>query len=382
MTEDSQIVLETIPTPPRSVAVRGIRLAGLVVAIAAAAALVCAGLGASMARGRATAHWRPLEVADSEGPQRLAPILALLDSLVTSLGATSPLDSERLAQLVSLTKMSGAEAGWIDAPQVSASDSGNVTLFRAWARSSPLPPFWGYRAGFAGVDVTQRLPARQLLAFKGLWTANVTLADSAWSRGNADSAIVRALETIAGSRHLLQQPLPMDAVIGRMMLVDGARVLQRVSGRDHALHDAADRLVEMLRVTRVAPTGAAPAAIAARRGVLSEDLAAVARNRTLLPAHRLQAVERAMVGACLSAREVLLGPTSARRAKVDSLLESMRDIARMDELRAVYQRTLDAFDDGPIVQLTLTGVSGPGAFLSRLLIPSVVDRTIFCRGVT
>ena len=364
---------------PKSAAARLLWLtvlagAGLVASATAATVYAAGDIQRRGARGDSSAG---LNLSAS---RNLGPLRALTDSLVAPLGVSEPIDSTTLAQIVALVTSPADSALWI--AHAPADTDANVALaaYRRWARSAPLPAFWGARPGFPGLADSRMLPMPRLQALKRLWIANEAAADSALLAGDTETALVRARENIAGARHLFWQPRPIDAMAGRSMLSSGAKLLARTAlqAQQPTLHEAAQRLVTLAGAVAPIPPG-----FATPRGRTLGDraLLVVAGDTTLHPATRFLAIELTVSAACHSTREVLFGPTAERHASVDAMVGSARDIEHLVELRPAFHRTLDRLDRDPTgftvgVEPAPRSDESMGETLLRLMVPGTVQARI------
>ena len=321
----------------------------------------------------ASRHWESIRV--------------LSDSLIEPLGPLHAVDSSTLRAIVALIAVTADSSRWISHLAADTASTPSLATFRRWARSEPLPAFWGLRVGMAGIADQRAIPSPRLQIMKQLWRANEAQADSALVHGDALTALDRARENIAGARHLMFQPWPISALVGRVMMMDGAKLLARsaLQADQPALHTAALRLEAMSRALAIMPRGGLRALDASVADPQDDQLPAMARDRSLTPATRYLAVELMVAGTCLSTRDVLFGPSQARHAAVDEMFDETRDINRMNELRPLFHRTLTVFDESPERELIAAGMRPPadeawGETLLRLVVPRKVQaRVDFCR---
>ena len=191
---------------------------------------------------------------------------------------------------------------------------------------------------------------------------------------------MRARETIAGARHLLEQPRPVDALVGRAMLSDGAMLLARAAlqANQPSLNSAAKRLLTLARQLQPVPLGF----YTMNNGDANDArLLDIARDRTLHPAARFVTIELMVAGACHRTREVLFGPSAARHDAVNEMINATRDIPRLVELRASFHRTLDKLERSPTTFMgdataAPANTSIPQTLL-RLLVPGKVQARIY-----
>ncbi len=350
-------------------------LAGAGVVASATAATVYAASDLQRVRARHDSAGLKLEAS-----RDLAPLRALTDSLVAPLGALRPTDSATLTQVVALIAKPADSSLWIAHPPADSSPARAMAVYRRWARSTPLPAFWGMRADVLLRNEAHAIPTPDLRHVQQLAAANEAAADSALLAGDTDAALARARENIAGARHLVWQPRPADASTGRSMLTSGAKLLARTAlqAQQPTLHASARRLVTLSN--RVEPF---PRAFVARPHVQPDDhaLLAMAADTTLHAATRFLAIELMVAGACRSTREVLFGPTAERHNAIDAMIDATSDIPRLAELRPVYHQALDRLDGGPRPVVDSVNASeSVTATLLRLVVPgSVQARIDACR---
>ncbi|MBL0172753.1 MAG: hypothetical protein IPP90_19005 [Gemmatimonadaceae bacterium] len=285
-------------------------------------------------------------VVSLDAARGTASLVALTDSLVAPLGPLSPIDSITLAQIVALLTAPADSATWIPHAAADTAHAATTAAYRRWTRSAPLTAFWGIRPGFPGIEDSRAVPMLRLQPLKRLWKESEAAADSALSAGDTDTALLRARETLAGARHLINQPSPIDALVGRVMLSDGAKLLARAAlqADQPALHSSAQRLLSMTRAWTPVPRGLWTMS---PRTAASTNLLDMAGDRTLSPATRFVAIEVMVAGACVNTREVLFGPSAARHEAVNAMIDAAGDIPRLSELRPFFHRTLAKLDQSP-----------------------------------
>lgn len=343
---------------------------------------------------RRTAHERLLGELSLDPYRHTAQIHALLDSLLAPLGTPSVLDSATFRDAVALTAhvVNGTDvvpgAVWVTTP-VSAPDSltpAQIAVMRAWARSTPLPPLWGYRAGLGSPVTPWALPTRAWRPVMSFIKLNEREADSALVRGDVTTATLRARELISGARHFTDQPTMLDMVVGRAMMMRGAKLLARSArqGDDPAVSSQALHLAELARVNYAV---AHPQM--ARLFTLGADLSdgrllAIAADRSLPAGIRVATLDAALVGVCLRTREVLLGATAERHDGLAKLAWAVSDIKRTEELTPAYFQALSAFDEPRLAfvgQSMGRGQPDTDASPVQWMVPSGVrHRYAFCRG--
>lgn len=316
---------------------------------------------------------------------RAAQLRLLVDSLIAPLGPFEPVDSVTLGQLISLVTRPADSAAFLRQSATNSSQAPRdpLLVYRAWARSAELPPLWAYRPGFANVHDSRVVPIVAMQSFKRLWRANEADADSALVRGDVQTALLRARENIAASRHLMHQPFMINVLIGRVLLSDGAKLLARVAlqADEPTLHSAALRLQNDASATHAAAASLLHGLV--RMGADPNDtrLISMAADQSQYPFARTLAVERMVTDMCYSTRDVLLGPSQARYDAVDRMFTSMRDIPRVNELAPLYRRTLDGYRDTPGTDLPAPRVDEPmSRTMLRFVVPTkVYQRVEYCR---
>lgn len=373
---------------PRSVGIRLVLftlLSGVGLVASATAATVYVA-GDALRRLSAASLGRSADAAPRVGAAFTAaahasrPLAALVDSLI------QPLVEPRNV-LGEDSTVRSAFASRVTSPQYHATFAARAAtattsdsilgLFRAWARAERSAAFWLYRAGFPQVADIRTLPVLRAPTIDSLFRANEAAADSALVHGDAETAIRRARENIAAAGQLLWQPMPYDAVIGRARLQDAAALLARTARQadDPRLHSAAQRLQRLALAAR--PAFPTPWSRQSPRAADPEDprLQQLAGDRAAFPASRVAALDQLILGGCVNTREMLFGVSPARHAAIDRLALAMRDIARIDELRPLYHRALDAFDHAE-------PAAAPSSDLLRRLVPAAVNaRVDFCRAL-
>lgn len=370
-------------TPSRLLMLSLLTVSGAVVS-ATAASVYAAGDAAR----RLEPSFRPDVLVDTRRTRTLAVLRDLVDSLVAPLGDAAPLDSATMRRVLAVTT-TASDRGWISRPAASAEDTATLTLYRAWVRSAPWPALWGYAPKFGDRLHLHAIPIRRMQPIKRWWIANEQAADRALMRGDVATALVRAQENIAGARHLIDQPLAIDALVGRVMLVDGAKLLARIAlqADDIALHTAAERLLQQSRAVAPVPRGALAPLARTAADPTSPDLLAIAADTAQLRSRRALTLERLTAGVCFNTREMLFGASRARYVTLDRALDAMHDIPRLREFRPALHRELDAFSSGPLHPPGRTsaptdmGIAAETAL--RWLLPQIIeDRVDYCRSLS
>lgn len=335
-------------------------------------------------------YWRvaQTDLARYDEHRRVGSASALIDSVVAGLGDSVPLDSASLRRIIGVVTGVPARdlAVWIDlAGATRLDDATDLILFRRWARARRLQNFWGYRSGFADAGSVYAIPIRAMQPLKRLVVLNEAAADSALAVGDVQAATERALENIGAARQLLDQPLTMDMLVGRVFLQDGARLLERIGRQAHdtATSALAVRLDSIANTTYRLTGNETRRMFAVDDGQRGSGLGAIAGDRALHPAIRLMALQAVIDGACVHTREMLTGVSSSRRVTLEQLLLAVRDIPRADELAPLYRRSLNQFDtpSGELLQRSVghAAAESPIAFLTALSPRSVRHRVAYCR---
>lgn len=311
---------------------------------------------------------------------------ALIDSLIDPIGPAEPPDSAMVSQMVAL--IAGDSTGdnapaWRPHHAPAQSPVARLRIYRQWARAEQMAPFWAYSQGFPGVRASRDVPVTHIAALRALAAANESEADSALVHGDVDEAFVRARENIAAARHLVWQPFPIDALIGRALLSNAAKLLARTAlqGNQPTVHTQAMRLQSLTANALIAPKPTWN--VFSHYGASPDDprLFALAGDATLFPATRMLAIESMVAGACLNTREVLFGALPARHEAIDQLLKLTSDVPRAQELAPALHGSLAQFDAATMV--TSPAVHDEWSISSQVLawlVPSNVSaRARACR---
>ena len=372
------------PNPPTRLLLSVLGLVCAVLTTATAASVYVAGDSAR----RATAGVKrvaSVALLDPETHRRGAAVHALIDSLVAPLGVLPPMDSAMLRDAVGL--LGGLEHPdvWIpfDPAHVAALDT--VQFLREWSRHAPLPGYWGYRPVFGGADYWARLPIRQLRPVKRFALLTEAAADSALLAGDAESAMTRARELLSGARHLIDQPLYIDMMIGRYVLQRGARLLARASQQaQEPMTTGAAKRLDALVEANYALSQEERRALASFADTPEDGrLLAFVADRALPASIRAETPLNAMVtAACRNPREMMFGLSSARRAAFDDMVEALADIPRIAEMSPLMRDALATFDapHGFLAKRRGASHSETPRSLPFLLAPeSLRARVEFCR---
>lgn len=215
-----------------------------------------------------------------------------------------------------------------------------LPTFRAWARTTRQPALWGYRRGLPGGTDARGLPSRSFGPWRSLFAANEYASLLALRDGHSQEAMQHALENIAAARHFIEQPVMIDALVGRLYLQRGLQLVALVANstrdtitaqRALRLDSAAHHFVSASSVRVLAQRSADPSS------VLAEQFIA---NRDIHPALRIDAMRTITAGGCRSLPEVVFGFSEARREALGRASNSISDIDRGNELAEREQRLL------------------------------------------
>ena len=314
-----------------------------------------------------------------------AAVHALLDSLVAPLGVLLPMDSAMLRDAVGLLGGRDHPDVWIPFDQAHVAALDTVQFLREWSRRAPLPTYWGYRPVFGGADYWARLPIRQLRPLKQFALLTEAAADSALLAGDTEAAMVRARELLAGARHLIDQPLYIDMMIGRYVLQRGARLLARASqqGEDPMTAGAAKRLDALVEANYALSQEERRALASFADTPEDGRLLAFVADRALPASIRVETPLSAMVtAACRNPREMMFGLSSARRAAFDGMVAALSDIPRISEMTPLMRDAFATFDSPEAFLAKQRGASrsdAPRSFPFLLAPESLRARVEFCR---
>jgi hypothetical protein len=309
-----------------------------------------------------------------------------IDSLVAPLGATVPLDDQSYRRIVALSVGRGRSHPFVDTRGIDQpNDATDLELFRRFARAQTLPPLWGYRGSAQVTLPVHHLANRDAQPLRVLFALNAAAADSALVRGDVQTALIRARENVSATRHYLDQPVPIDLLVGRSLGIRGARLLQRVAleAGEPATVTKAKQLEALLKRSFAAQP------LYSRlyrygRDAESSNLLALASDRTVHPALRLSTLEGAVNGACLNTREMLFGAARERHFLLDELARAISDIPRSNQLVPAARRSLAYFDTGNSDSLASAGVPGkllvPRNVVEQVVPQAVRARAAYCRS--
>lgn len=211
---------------------------------------------------------------------------------------------------------------------LAATDTSSSWLdaWRRFARSTPLPPYWGYRSNLPGVESSFDFPVRPVSGILHLEALNELAGRLALRRGDAQAARTRALENIAVSRHYLDSPVMAHFLTGRAIATRGAKL-----ARDAArVLDDRQLLAKLAAFDSVAVVGSGSFMAlhrAAERDAAdpSSPLAFELFDDDKLPfAVRVEILYAVVQGGCGHTREVLFGFSEEREQRLRELADRFR----------------------------------------------------------
>lgn len=337
------------------------------------------------------AELAPFAAADSVTIRRMTVLWGGTQQQRAAFATTdlAPADTPRVVQreLVALTRLLAGEAtdsGLVldSATRARAlADTASVWMatWRTFARSAPLPPFWGYRDALPGVTSAFDLPTRNVGAARTLALLNELAGRHALRTGDAQAARTRALENIAASRHYLDSPLLLDFMVGRSFALTGARLAR----------DAAQALGDTLLLRRLeqfsATTGSAATFTALRRaaerdaaspdGTLAYELF---DDEKLPYAVRVEILYAAVAGACNHTREVLFGFDPSREARLADVVARHATHPVMGRALSLLPPAARRVREAPTSLLPESRWPSSGA-LDGLLPEGVAARAVLCQ---
>lgn len=337
------------------------------------------------------AELAPFAVADSPTIKRMTVLWGSTRQQRAAFATTdiAPADTPRVAQreLIAFTRVLAGEAS--DSAVVldstlqarALADTASVWLatWRTFARSAPLPPFWGYRDALPGVTSAFDLPTRNVGAARHLALLNELAGRHALRSGNAQAARLRALENIAASRHYLDSPLLLDFMVGRAFALTGARLARDAA---QVLGDTAllRRLDQFATTTGSASTFTALRR-AAERDAASPDgtLAYELFDDEKLPfAVRVEILYAAVAGACNHTREVLFGFDPSREARLTEVAARHASHPVMGRALALLPPAARRVREAPTSLLSESRWPSGGA-LDGVLPEGVAARAVLCQ---
>lgn len=393
----------------------------IALAVCATAATVIVASDVTRERERVQAHGAVASVPVSEARAALATMPSLratIDSLAAPLAPFAPADSitvalmtvqwdSRPAQHRAVFAPSRIDAHPASTPASSLSDLNTVVLalrgerapdvalrarvladtttpwlatWRAFARSAPLPPLWGYREGLPGVTSSFDLPVRGYNGVKHLQLLNEIVGRVALEGGDAHAALQRARENVAATRHYLDSPLLVDFTFGRSLAVQAGRLIADAA---RALGDSATLSLALSLETLAANGSASFLALsrAAERDAASPagTLAMELFDDDKLPfAVRVEILYATIAGACGHTREVLFGFAPEREQRLADLAARHRDHPAFGPLLGLMPAAARRVRENPTSLLSPDVWPTAGA-MDGLLPDAVAARALLCQ---
>jgi hypothetical protein len=255
-----------------------------------------------------------------------------------------------------------------------------LASWRRFARSTPLPAFWGYRDHRPGVATLERLPRRSYTGVRLLAQLNELAGRAALERGDAEAALVRGLENAAASRHYLDSPILADFLVGRVFAVGASRL---VGDAARALGDEATRARAQSLLALASPAGGSFLAL---RRAAEHDAASPAGTLAWelfdddkLPfAVRVEILYATITGACNHTREVLFGFDPERERRLVDVATRHGDHPVMGPLLGLLPETARRVRETPAALLP-PSVWPTAGMLDALLPEAVAARAVLCR---
>lgn len=319
-----------------------------------------------------TVQWdsRPAQHRAVFAPARLddqladAPTSALddLNAVLRGLRGEAAIDSAQMARVLADTTSS-----WLAA-------------WRRFARSTPLPPLWGYREGLPGVTSSFDLPLRSFNGVRHLQLLNEAVARLALARGDAATALARGRENVAATRHYLDSPILADFVFGRALALSASRLLAEAA---RALDDRATltlaTTLEQLSVSTstsfMALSRAAERDAASPSGTLAMELF----DDDKLPfAVRVEILYATLSGGCGHTREVLFGFSPEREQRLTTLAATHRAHPVFGPMLGLMPAAARRIREAPTSLLSPDVWPTAGA-LDGLLPEAVAARAVLCQ---
>ena len=254
-----------------------------------------------------------------------------------------------------------------------------LATWRRFARSTPLPAFWGYREGLPGVTSAFDLPTRNVSGANHLLRLNELAGRVALRDGDVGAARQRGLENLAASRHYLDSPVLLDFVMGRSFALSGARLVgaaARASGdtatlrRVAALEQSAGSALAFTALRRAAERDAA-----SPDGTLAYELF---DDEKLPYAVRVEILYATISGACNHTREVLFGFDAGREARLSALAETHRAHPVMGRALTLVPAAARRVREAP-TSLLPDALWPTAGLLDGLLPERVAARAVLCQ---
>lgn len=393
----------------------------IALAVCATAATVIVASDVTRERERVQEHGAVASVSVSEARDALATMPSLraaIDSLAAPLAPFAQADSitialmtvqwdSRPAQHRAVFAPSRVEAQPESAPASSLSDLNQVVLalrgegasdpllraqvladtatpwlgiWRRFARSAPLPPLWGYREGLPGVTSSFDLPIRGYNGVRHLQLLNEAVGRIALERGDAGTALLRARENVAATRHYLDSPLLTDFTFGRSIAVQGGRLLADAA---RALGDSVtlalalslEQLAANSNASFLALNRAAERDAASPTGTLAMELF---DDEKLPFAVRVEILYATISGACGHTREVLFGFAPQREQRLAELAARHRDHPTFGPMLGLMPAAARRVRENPTSLLSSDVWPTAGA-MDGLLPDAVAARAVLCQ---
>lgn len=293
-----------------------------------------------------------------------------IDSLLAPLGAPQSIDLSTVAKLNAFNSAQAPNPIWTAVPadlpapvpvtkyRRTPADAGGMTfeelevaatattdpwlpLFRAWARGPRQPALFGYRVGLPGPPDDRALPIRSYGPWRALFAENEYALRSALEAGRHTEAMQHALENVAAARQFIEQPVLIDAMVGRTYLMRSLKLVAVVANRSGDTATA-NRALRLDVAARSMLNTSGLRALAQESGN-PESTAALEfiGNRQHHPALRVDAMRTITMGGCRRLPELVFGFSSARRGALQVAAAGLSDIQRGDELAAREQRVFD-----------------------------------------
>ena len=326
----------------------------------------------SVTIARLTAQWdtamRPQRAVFATAPElrpsseRPATPMSVLLSVARAVRGDSAIDHEALASV-----LADSSSDWL-------------ASWRRFARSEPLPPFWGYREGLVGVTSMFDLPLRQYSGARYLMLLNEVVGRVALQRGDVAAAEARGRENVAASRHYLDSPVLADFAFGRSIALAGTRLLTAAAeARGASAVLAQARALEAMTqsggMATQALTRAAERDAASPAGQLAYELF---DDEKLPFAVRVEILYAAISGACNHTREVLFGFDPSREARLAALAARHAQHPVFGEALRLIPPTARRVREAP-ASLLSPDVWPTAGLLDRLLPDGVAQRAVLCQ---
>lgn len=294
----------------------------------------------------------------------VAPAGSMSDAndVVLALRGEKLLDSAQLGRVLSDTA-----SAWLD-------------VWRRFARSAPLPPLWGYRDGLPGVSSSFDLPMRSYNGVRQLYLLNEAVGRLALTRGDARTALLRAQENVAATRHYLDSPILTDFSFGRSIAVQAGRLIADAA---RALGDSAtlalavslEQLAANSSASFVALNRAAERDAASPTGTLAMELF---DDEKLPFAVRVEILYAMISGACGHTREVLFGFAPQREQRLAELAAQHRGHPVFGPMLGLMPAAARQVRENPTSLLAPTAWPTAGS-LDGLLPDAVAARAVLCQ---